>query len=83
MNRLTSGECTFEAFNGRYLGANPAGWVHADAASASAWEQCDVLINRGDQWTIKSAHGTYMGTTAAGVICLNDDSTLYWTKTNV
>ncbi|AGO85333.1 Fascin-like incomplete domain containing protein [Pandoravirus salinus] len=81
--RLSNGKYTFRGFNGRYLGANPGGWVRADATAANSWEQWDVLINNGNQWTLKSTHGTYMGTTAAGVVYLNGDSTLYWTKTNV
>ncbi|WBR14864.1 Fascin-like domain-containing protein [Pandoravirus kuranda] len=81
--RLANGKYTFRGFNGRYLGANPGGWVRADATSVGSWEQWDVIINAGNQWTLKSVHGTYMGTTSAGVIYLNSDSTLYWTKTNV
>nr|UMO78472.1 Fascin-like incomplete domain containing protein [Pandoravirus belohorizontensis] len=81
--RLSNGKYTFKGFNGRYLGANPGGWVRADATSVGAWEQWDVIINPGNQWTLKSTHGTYMGTTVAGVIYLNNDSTLYWTKTTV
>ncbi|AGO82257.2 Fascin-like incomplete domain containing protein [Pandoravirus dulcis] len=81
--RLSNGKYTFKGFNGRYLGANPGGWVRAEATSVGAWEQWDILINAGNQWTLKSTHGTYMGTTVAGVIYLNGDSTLYWTKTNV
>nr|UMO80423.1 Fascin-like incomplete domain containing protein [Pandoravirus aubagnensis] len=81
--RLSSGKYTFRGFNGRYLGANPGGWVRADATSVGSWEQWDVIINAGNRWTLKSVHGTYMGTTVAGVIYLNGDSTLYWTKTNV
>ncbi|AVK75290.1 Fascin-like incomplete domain containing protein [Pandoravirus quercus] len=78
--RLASGKYTFKGFNGRYLGANPGGWVRAEATSVGAWEEWDVLINPGSQWTLKSVHGTYMGTTAAGVIYLNDNAALYWTK---
>nr|UMO80182.1 Fascin-like incomplete domain containing protein [Pandoravirus aubagnensis] len=78
--RLSSGKYTFKGFNGRYLGADPGGWVRADATSVGSWEQWDVIINAGNQWTLKSVHGTYMGTTVAGVIYLNNDSTLYWTK---
>nr|UMO80183.1 Fascin-like incomplete domain containing protein [Pandoravirus aubagnensis] len=81
--RLSSGKYTFKGFNGRYLGADPGGWVRADATSVGAWEEWTVIINPGSQWTLKSVHGTYMGTTVAGVIYLNGDSTLYWTKTTV
>nr|UDO46910.1 frg1-like motif-containing [Pandoravirus massiliensis] len=80
--RLPNSKYTFRGFNGRYLGANPGGWVRAEATSVGAWEQWDVIINSGNQWTLKSAHGTYMGTTVAGVIYLNNDATLYWTKAN-
>nr|UMO78410.1 Fascin-like incomplete domain [Pandoravirus belohorizontensis] len=83
VSRLSNGKYTFRGFNGRYLGANPGGWVRADATSVGAWEQWDVLISAGNQWTLKSVHGTYMGTTVAGVIYLNDNAALYWTKTNV
>nr|UMO79995.1 Fascin-like incomplete domain containing protein [Pandoravirus aubagnensis] len=83
VTRLTNGKYTLRGFNGRYLGADPGGWVRAEATSVGSWEQWDILINAGDLWTLKSVHGTYMGTTAAGVIYLNGDSTLYWTKTNV
>ncbi|AVK75292.1 Fascin-like incomplete domain containing protein [Pandoravirus quercus] len=83
VSRLASGKYTFRGFNGKYLGANPGGWVRAEATAVGAWEEWDVLINAGNQWTLKSAHGTYMGTTAAGVVYLNSDSTLYWTKTTV
>nr|UDO47928.1 fascin-like domain [Pandoravirus massiliensis] len=81
--RLSSGKYTFKGFNNRYLGADPGGWVRADATSVGPWEQWDVIINPGSQWTLKSVHGTYMGTTVAGVIYLNSDSSLYWTKTTV
>ncbi|AVK77404.1 Fascin-like incomplete domain containing protein [Pandoravirus macleodensis] len=81
--RLSNGKYTLRGFNGRYLGANPGGWVRADATAVGSWEQWDILINAGNQWTLKSVHGTYMGTTVAGVIYLNGDSTLYWTKTTV
>ncbi|WBR14752.1 Fascin-like domain-containing protein [Pandoravirus kuranda] len=83
VNRLASGKYTFRGFNDRYLGANPGGWVRAEATAVGPWEQWDVIINAGDQWTLKSVHGTYMGTTTAGVIYLNNDASLYWTKTNV
>nr|UDO47158.1 fascin-like domain motif-containing [Pandoravirus massiliensis] len=81
--RLPNGKYTFRGFNNRYLGANPGGWVRAEAASVGSWEQWDVLINAGNRWTLKSVHGTYMGTTVAGVIYLNNDASLYWTKTTV
>ncbi|AGO83605.1 Fascin-like incomplete domain containing protein [Pandoravirus salinus] len=81
--RLSNGKYTFRGFNNRYLGANPGGWVRADATAVGSWEQWDVLINNGDQWTLKSVHGTYMGTTAAGVVYLNNNADLYWTKTTV
>ncbi|AVK75288.1 Fascin-like incomplete domain containing protein [Pandoravirus quercus] len=81
--RLPSGKYTFRGFNGKYLGANPGGWVRAEVTSVGSWEQWDVVINAGNQWTLKSVHGTYMGTTAAGVIYLNDNASLYWTKTAV
>ncbi|AGO84949.1 Fascin-like incomplete domain containing protein [Pandoravirus salinus] len=84
VTRLSNGKYTFKGFNNRYLGANPGGWVRAEATAVGSWEQWDVLINNaGNQWTLKSTHGTYMGTTAAGVVYLNGDSTLYWTKTTV
>ncbi|AGO85019.1 Fascin-like incomplete domain containing protein [Pandoravirus salinus] len=78
--RLSNGKYTFRGFNDRYLGANPGGWVRADATVVGSWEQWEVLINAGNQWTLKSAHGTYMGTTAAGVVYLNNNADLYWTK---
>lgn len=78
--RLPNGKYTFRGFNNRYLGANPGGWARAEATSVGSWEQWDVIINAGDQWTLKSVHGTYMGTTVAGVIYLNDNAALYWTK---
>ncbi|AVK77396.1 Fascin-like incomplete domain containing protein [Pandoravirus macleodensis] len=81
--RLSNGKYTFKSFANRYLGADPGGWARADATSVGSWEQWDVIINAGNQWTLKSVHGTYMGTTVAGVVYLNGDSTLYWTKTNV
>ncbi|ATE82255.1 Fascin-like incomplete domain containing protein [Pandoravirus salinus] len=81
--RLPNGKYTFRAFNGRYLGANPGGWTRADATAVGSWEQWDVLINDGNRWTLKSIHGTYMGTTAAGVVYLNSNADLYWTKTVV
>ncbi|AVK75293.1 Fascin-like incomplete domain containing protein [Pandoravirus quercus] len=81
--RLASGKYTFRGFNGKYLGANPGGWVRAEATSVGSWEEWDVIINAGNQWTLKSVHGTYMGTTVAGVIYLNDNASLYWTKTTV
>ncbi|AVK75289.1 Fascin-like incomplete domain containing protein [Pandoravirus quercus] len=81
--RLPNGKYTLRGFNGKYLGANPGGWVRAEVTSVGAWEQWDVLINAGNQWTLKSTHGTYLGTTAAGVVYLNDNADLYWTKTNV
>ncbi|AVK74552.1 Fascin-like incomplete domain containing protein [Pandoravirus quercus] len=81
--RTTTGKYVFRGFNGRYLGANPGGWVRAEATTYGSWEQWDVLINAGNQWTLKSVHGTYMGTTTAGVVYLNDNASLYWTKTNV
>ncbi|AVK74969.1 Fascin-like incomplete domain containing protein [Pandoravirus quercus] len=83
VSRLSNGKYTFKGFNNRYLGADPGGWVRAEAASVGPWEQWDVLINAGNQWTLKSTHGTYMGTTAAGVIYLNNNAALYWTKTTV
>ncbi|BCU02762.1 fascin-like incomplete domain containing protein [Pandoravirus japonicus] len=83
VSRLASGKYTFRGFNGRYLGADPGGWVRADATTVGSWEQWDVLINNGDQWTLKSVHGTYMGTTVDGVIYLNNNAALYWTKTTV
>nr|UMO78511.1 Fascin-like incomplete domain containing protein [Pandoravirus belohorizontensis] len=83
VNRLSSGKYTFQAFNGKYLGANPGGWVRAEATVVGSWEQWDILINNGNQWTFKSVHGTYMGTTVDGVIYLNDNASLYWTKTTV
>ncbi|AGO85027.1 Fascin-like incomplete domain containing protein [Pandoravirus salinus] len=81
--RLSNGKYTFKGFNNRYLGANPGGWVRAEATAVGSWEQWDVLINPGNQWTLKSIHGTYMGTTAAGVVYLNSNADLYWTKTIV
>ncbi|QBZ81519.1 Fascin-like incomplete domain containing protein [Pandoravirus celtis] len=81
--RLSNGKYTFRGFNGKYLGANPGGWVRAEATTVGSWEQWDVLINAGNQWTLKSVHGTYMGTTVAGVVYLNDNASLYWTKTTV
>ncbi|AGO84955.1 Fascin-like protein [Pandoravirus salinus] len=81
--RLSNGKYTFQSFTGRYLGAHPGGWVRAEATAVGDWERWDVIINAGNQWTLKSTHGTYMGTTAAGVVYLNDNADLYWTKTTV
>ncbi|AGO85021.2 Fascin-like protein [Pandoravirus salinus] len=81
--RLPSGKYTFKSFAGRYLGAHPGGWVRAEATAADSWEQWDVSVTAGNRWTLKSTHGTYMGTTAAGVVYLNDNADLYWTKTAV
>ncbi|AJF97197.1 fascin-like domain protein [Pandoravirus inopinatum] len=83
VSRLASGKYTFKGFNNHYLGADPGGWVRADATTVGSWEQWDVLINNGDQWTLESVHGTYMGTTVDGVIYLNNNAALYWTKTTV
>nr|UDO47026.1 fascin-like domain motif-containing [Pandoravirus massiliensis] len=81
--RLLNGKYTFKSYANRYLSANPGGWVRSDATSVGSWEQWDVIINAGNQWTLKSVHGTYMGTTAAGVVYLNGDASLYWTKTTI
>ncbi|AJF97858.1 fascin-like domain protein [Pandoravirus inopinatum] len=78
--RLASGKYTIKSYANRYLGANPGGWVRAEATTVGAWEQWDILLGPNDQWTFKSVHGTYMGTTAAGVVYLNDNASLYWTK---
>ncbi|AGO84535.1 Fascin-like incomplete domain containing protein [Pandoravirus salinus] len=81
--RLSNGKYTFRGFNNRYLGADPGGWVRADATAVGSWEQWEVLINNGNQWTLKSTHGTYMGTTSGGVVYLNNNAALYWTKTTI
>nr|UMO80426.1 Fascin-like protein [Pandoravirus aubagnensis] len=80
VTRLSSGKYTIKSYANRYLGANPGGWVRAEATSVGSWEQWDIILGPNNQWTFKSMHGTYMGTTAAGVVYLNSDSTLYWTK---
>jgi hypothetical protein len=78
--RLANGKYTFRGYNGRYLTAYSGGWVRAEATSVGSAEQWEVIINPDDQWTLKSAYGTYMGTTASGTIYLNGVSDLYWVK---
>ncbi|BCU03865.1 fascin-like protein [Pandoravirus japonicus] len=78
--RLSNGKYTIKSYANRYLGADPGGWVRADATSVGAWEQWNILIGPDNQWTFKSTHGTYMGTTTVGVVYLNSNADLYWTK---
>ncbi|ATE82185.1 Fascin-like incomplete domain containing protein [Pandoravirus salinus] len=78
--RLSNGKYTIRSYANRYLGADPGGWVRADATAVGSWEQWTILIGPNNQWTFKSTHGTYMGTTAGGVVYLNNNAALYWTK---
>jgi hypothetical protein len=81
--RLANGKYTFRGFNGCYLtahAASPDGYVRCESTTPGTNGQWTVLIGPENNWTFKSVHNTYMGTTFAGVIYLNQNSGLYWTK---
>jgi hypothetical protein len=78
--RLANGKYTFKSFTHQYLSAHSGGWCRADTTSVGTQEQWEIIMNPGNQWTFKSVHGTYMGTTAAGVVYLNSNADLYWVK---
>jgi hypothetical protein len=82
--RLSNGKYTLKSTNKNcYLtghAASPDGYVRCESTTPGTNGQWTILIGPDDQWTFKSVHGTYMGTTAGGVIYLNQNSGLYWTK---
>jgi hypothetical protein len=82
--RLSNGKYTFKStYKNCFLtghASSPDGYVRCESSSPGTLGQWTILIGPDNQWTFKSVHGTYMGTTAAGVLYLNQNSGLYWTK---
>jgi hypothetical protein len=84
VTRLSNGKYTFRStYKNCYLtahAASPDGYVRCESATAGTNGQWTILIGPENNWTFKSVHNTYMGTTFGGVIYLNQNSGLYWTK---
>jgi hypothetical protein len=84
--RLANGKYAFKGFNGRYLtafSASPDGYVECQATSIGSDQQWTVIIGPSNLWTLKSAYNTYLGATTGGVVYLNNNADLVWTKTVV
>jgi hypothetical protein len=84
VTRLSNGKYTVKStYKNCYLtghAASPDGYVRCESSTPGTNGEWTISIAPNDEWTFKSVHNTYMGTTSGGVIYLNQNSGLYWTK---